>query len=384
MQITLPAPILIDHVDALERLKTSITEAPLLAVDTESNSLYAYKEKVCLIQISTDQADFLIDPLAFPDTRSLDFVGEVMESTHIEKIFHAAEYDVMVLKRDFGWEFRTLFDTMLAARILGWNNFGLGSILEERFEVTVNKVHQRANWGKRPLSAEMVQYAQMDIHYLIPLRHLLLNDLKAAGSLEEAHETFDEVANSRWRGADFNPQGFWRINGARELDPVQVAILSELYQEREKQAQRINLPVFKIVSDQTLLLIATHKPEHYRQLEQIQGVGGRTAQRHHRWLLECVARGQHTKPPTRPSRNNGVDEVVMRRFEALHLWRKTRAEKRGVSSDVVLSKDALWEISELAPRTVEELQGLHYLGPWRKKTYGEEILRVLESIDLAG
>jgi ribonuclease D len=230
----------------------------------------------------------------------------------------------------------------------------------------------------------MIQYAQMDIHYLIPLRSYLWDQLDAAGHLEEAREIFDEVASARWRGSPFNPDGFWHINGVRDLDSVQQSILRELYQEREKQAKRLDLPVFKVISDRTLVQIALHKPAHYHQLVQIQGVGERTAHRHNRWILESVEKGRHSTPPRRPARNGAVDELVTRRFEALHLWRKTRAEKRGVSSDIVASKDALWEISELAPRTIQELQALRFLGPWRQKTYGEEILHVLETVDLAG
>ena len=139
----------------------------LLAIDTESNSLHAYQEQVCLIQLSTRSADFIIDPLV---VESLDPLGDLIADPAIETVFHAAEYDIMCLKRDFQFTFSSLFHTMLAARICGAERLGLASMLDEHFGVKANKKFQRANWGERPLSRDMLHYAQLDTHFLPRLR----------------------------------------------------------------------------------------------------------------------------------------------------------------------------------------------------------------------
>ena len=159
----------------LKHLAHILANHNILAVDTESNSLFAYREQVCLIQFSTPEADYLVDPLTLSDLSPL---GPIFADTRIQKVFHAAEYDLLCLKRDFGFNFNNLFDTMLAARILGRKEVGLGSILEEEFDLQVDKRHQRANWGQRPLPGYLLDYARQDTHFLIPVRDMLEGQLK--------------------------------------------------------------------------------------------------------------------------------------------------------------------------------------------------------------
>jgi ribonuclease D len=374
-------PLLVDHAEALTALRESLRGVARLAVDTESNSLYAYRERVCLIQISTDQADFLLDPLAFPDEQALGFLGETVADPAIEKVFHAAEYDVMVLRRDFGFTFAGLFDTSIAARILGWHDIGLGAILESHFGVHINKRHQRANWGLRPLSADMMAYAQLDIHYLLRLRDLLHPQLEAAGYLEENLELSQEVADAVWSGGQFDPEGFWRINGVRTLSPKGAAVMRELYHYREEQARHLNLPVFKVIPDSVLVEIASRRPRSEIALRAVRGMSAGLTRRYAHGVLGCVERGLVGAPVKPPARRGGPDDLVLRRFDALHLWRKERAMRRGVLSDIIMSKDALWELAQIAPRSPDQLANLQHLGPWRTRMYGEEVLRVLAQTD---
>jgi len=160
----MPKPTFINQPAALEALAETLLGETCIAVDTESNSLYAYREQVCLIQFSTRQRDMLVDPLALDDLSAL---REVFSSEGIEKVFHAAEYDLICLRRDFGFEFSNIFDTMVAGRILGRDEVGLGAMLLREFNVQVDKRHQRANWGQRPLPEHLLNYAQYDTHYLI-------------------------------------------------------------------------------------------------------------------------------------------------------------------------------------------------------------------------
>lgn len=380
-QPTLPPAVMVATPEYLAYFRETIQSATRLAVDTESNSLYTYREQVCLIQVSTDQVDFLIDPLRLANKAELDFFGETLADPGVEKVLHAAEYDVMVLKRDFGFTLTNIFDTMLAARILGWKNIGLGTILNERFGIEVNKSNQRANWGQRPLPPNLIQYAQIDTHYLLALRDDLYNNLEEGGHLEEARELFAEMGSAQWSGGHFDPDGFWQLSKARSLEPTVLAILRELYLYREEQARQRDLPVFKVMSDELLLILAAAAPRSLDAVRQ-QRLSERQIQRYGDGILRCIQRGLRATPPAHPPRNNNhTSDVVLKRFDALHTWRKDRAVKRGVPSDVVMSKDALWELAQAAPCTQSQLATIRSLGPWRLKTYGDEILEVLSLVE---
>src|SRR5689334_8150940 len=175
MDDPLPAPTWVDTPAALRDMAETLSAQPCIAVDTEANSLHAYRERVCLIQFSIPGADYLVDPLALDD---LTYLAPIFADAHIEKIFHAAEYDVIGLHRDFDFVFANIFDTMVAARTLGYAAVGLGSLLAEKFNLDLDKHNQKADWGQRPLSDELVDYARLDTRYLIPLRELLEAELR--------------------------------------------------------------------------------------------------------------------------------------------------------------------------------------------------------------
>src|SRR5258708_29860887 len=198
----LPAPTIVASAAALQTLVRRLETEPLIAVDTESNSLFAYREQVCLIQISTRDQDWLLDPLA---VTNLDILGPILANPRIEKVFHAAEYDLICLKRDYGFTFCNLFDTMLAARVLGLKVFGLGALLEQYFCIPVDKRYQRADWSLRPIPPDQMLYAQQDTHYLPALRDIILDLLRAADRLDEARESFDLMTEVPAATRHFDP-----------------------------------------------------------------------------------------------------------------------------------------------------------------------------------
>lgn len=375
-------PFIIDTPGGLAYLRRALDGVSRLAVDTESNSLFAYREQVCLIQLSTDEADYLVDPIRLDRPGSLDFLGDIFADPIVEIVLHAAEYDVRCLRRDFGFSFTNIFDTLIAARLLRWENISLGSILGQRFGVRVNKRHQRANWGRRPLSPDLIRYAQIDTHYLLALRDMCYTELQAGHHLEEARELFDEVCRAVWNGPEFDPEGFWNIKGARDLSPESAAVLRELYIYRENQAMQRDLPVFKVLGEQTLLRLADRKPRTLQEVRQIPGMSSGQIRRYGVGILKAIRRGLKLEPPIPPQpRRRAADELVMRRFEALHTWRKARAAARGIPSEFIASRDALWELAVVAPRTQEQLGNIRGLGPWRLKTYSREILQILAGVD---
>jgi ribonuclease D len=370
----LPPPTLIAAPDQLASLIADLEAEPVVAVDTESNSLFAYWEQVCLIQFSTPARDYIVDPLAVPELGAL---APLFADPRRQKVFHAAEYDILCLKRDYGFEFANLFDTMVAARTLGWPQVGLGPILETRFGVKTDKKYQRANWGHRPLAAAELDYARHDTRFLCALRAQQIELLTAVGRLEEAQEEFVRLTQVKPGDSAPSPDGFWQVSGARDLPPAQAAVLRELYWFREQEAQHSNRPPFKVMSDQTLLEIAQRSP---RRADELRGVTGMTPTQLRRYaagLLQAVQRGQTAAPPRQPRSAPDSDEV-RERYDRLRQWRKQKAQGRGVESDVIVPREALREIARRRPRTLEELSQIRELGPYRRQLYGEEILKLLQ------
>jgi ribonuclease D len=373
---SLPKPILITRPDALRQMVNKLSSEPILAVDTESNSLYAYQERVCLIQFSTPQDDFLVDPLALDDLSPLE---SLFADPHIEKIFHAAEYDLITLKRDYKFDFENLFDTMIAARILGWEEIGLGSILKAEFDVELNKRYQRANWGKRPIPPEMLAYARLDTHYLIPLRFRLKSELKSNGRWPLAEEDFARLRHVNGRDPQDQPEPCWRVRGAYDLNPQQAAVLLELCRYRTKVAKSINRPVFKVIGDRTLLAIAEMCPRSEGELKVITALSPKQCQRHAAGLLRAVEGGLKTEP-VYPPRTPRPNELYLLRLETLRNWRKMTAKEMQVKSDVVLPRDVMNAIAAHDPANHDELAELMDQVPWRLDRFGDQILGTLSDI----
>lgn len=367
-------PLLITRATALRQLVDRVCAEPILAVDTESNSLFAYREQVCLIQFSTPQEDFLVDPLALDDLSPL---GALFADPKIEKVFHAAEYDLITMKRDFGFAFANLFDTMLAARILGWEELGLGSILKTQFNVQLDKRHQRANWGQRPLPAEMLDYARQDTHYLIPLRFRLKSELKARDRWPLAVEDFNRMCFVNGRDAEDTPEACWRVSGVNDLDPQQTAVLLELCRYRDQVARSIDRPVFKVISDQALLAIAAACPGDLQALELCAHLNPKQSRRHAEGLLHAVQRGLEADP-IYPPRQPRPDEQYLNRLDALRRWRKMTGQQMGVSSDVVLPRDLLYALARRDSMNREAVNTILAQVPWRLEHFGDEILNLLK------
>jgi ribonuclease D len=370
----------INTADGLNRLANVLRGESIVAVDTESNSLFAYRERVCLIQFSTLQDDYLVDPLALDD---LSVLGPVFAEKRIEKVFHAAEYDLLCLNRDFGFECTNLFDTMLAARILGRNEIGLGSMLGAEFGVALDKRHQRANWGERPLPSRLLEYARMDTHYLIPLRQLLKAELVEHNLLPLAQEDFKHICNipadNNGRTAPENRTAdCWRVSGAHDLSPQRAAVLQELCHYRDQTAQAMDRPLFKVINDQTLLAIAAELPQNLDDLRNLPGMSPMQIRRHGHQLLRAVNRGLSSSP-IYPPRTPRPDERYLARLDSLRNWRKEKARQLRTTSDVVLPRDLMFSLAESGPLSKAELARALDDFPWRLEHFGAEILNAISA-----
>ena len=354
----------------LHRLCADLRECRRVAMDTESNSLFAYRERVCLVQISSNREDFLIDPLELDD---LGCLVPVMADPAVEKIFHAAEYDIICLKRDYGMEFKTIFDTMQAARILGVREVGLGAILESEFGVKQDKRNQRANWGQRPLPIQMLDYACQDTRYLIPLRDRLAERLNERGLMGLAMEDFARLCKVKAAGVE-EREPCWRISGSQGLDGRERAILAELCEMRESLASTSDRPPFKILPNECLTALAKAKPKVKEDLEGIPGLSPRLIDRYSRDILAAVEKGRSATPIPKPPRSPRPDQAFLDRLERLKTWRREAGKKMEVESDIILPRDILEAVVSRDPQDISDLKKVMVDVPWRWEHYGGEIL----------
>jgi ribonuclease D len=367
----LTPPIWIATPTDLQKLSDDLARWARIAVDTESNSLHAYREQLCLIQFSTPKTDYLVDPLALKDLTAL---VPIFANPRIEKIFHAAEYDLICLKRDSGITVTNLFDTMQAARILGYERVGLDSVLEEKLGIKLNKRYQKADWGERPLTSEMLNYARLDTHHLPVLRDCLHVELQACGRWELAQEEFVRLATGNGNGKA-EMQAWQRVKGTQKLSDQQLAILQELCTWRDMQAQRMNRPPFKVIDNKRLVAITQTLPETQDNLAAL-GLTVRQIHIYGEEILQSVRRGKKIPMISRP-RAIRPNQAFLDRLNILSEWRKNTGQKIGVESDIILPKGWMHAIAENNPKKINDLAVLMPYAPWRLEKFGKEIIQVL-------
>jgi ribonuclease D len=361
------APVWVDSPEGLRSLCGALGESSQVAVDTESNSLHAYREQVCLIQFSTGQTDFVLDPLAMPD---LGMLAPIMEDGTIEKVFHAAEYDLICLRRDFGMRVRGLFDTMHAARVLGLPSVGLESLLRDNFGVELDKRHQKADWGARPLRPDQVHYACLDTHFLLRLRQVLWEERQ-----DLAQEDFSRMAEVEVPPRRTEEEAANRFAGRRDITGVERSILSELARWRERVAEKLNRPLYRVATDELLLAIARAAPGSATEL----AAAGLSSKQQQLWgveILQAVQYGTSLPPAARTPSPRRDDEVVAR-LEKLKAWRKKVAGEWAVESDIILPRPYLLELAEHPPANAADLDAVMSASPGRVRRFGAQILELL-------
>ena len=371
MSQLLSPPVWVATQTELRALVKELSQHSSVAVDTESNSLHAYHEQVCLIQFSTADTDYLVDPLALDDISSLE---KIFSSSKIEKIFHAAEYDLICLKRDFDFSVTNIFDTRWAVRVLGYAKDGLDGLLGEKFNVKVNKKYQKADWGRRPLPPEQINYARLDTHYLLPLKDMLQAELEEKGLLQLACEDFERACDVEIPTA--KPVLWARMSNNHNFTPRELTILKEVYECREQIAEQLDRPTFKVMGDKQLFDIARLPPQHPDELFGL-GLSNKQVKRWGKAVLQAVEKGQ-TAPIVKPQQPERPNDAYLSRLDALKNWRKNAARKMQVESDVVLPRQLMEMIAEHGPRSILELSDLLTGSPWRMARFGPQILKAVK------
>jgi len=375
------------YVTTLNELKTVAAEfenASAVGVDLEADSMYHYREKVCLIQMATDRLNVVIDPLVIDDLSSLE---PVFSRSDIRKVFHGADYDVRSLYRDFNIEINNLFDTQLASRFLGIEETGLEAVIKQRFGKTLDKRFQKKNWSLRPLPDEMIQYAAEDVIYLIDLAQMLEAELKEKERLEWVMEECRLLTGVRPAEQNGEPL-YIKCKGAGKLDRRSLAVLEGLLQYRQTVAERKDRPLFKIISNGALLNIARCMPVTMDQLKTLCGVSAKQVQMYGKPLLRITARALEipvNQLPVYPHKKAPVPEPgVAARMKVLKSYRNRLADQLCMDPPLLCNKSLLAAIAVKKPANVRELASIDEIKHWQVDVFGNKMVSLLGDMGTKG
>jgi ribonuclease D len=361
--------------EALSALVRSLEGCRAIGLDTESDSLYHHFEKVCLIQLATDRGgSFLVDTLAL---RDLSALAPALADAGLVKVLHGADYDVTTLKRDFGFSFASLFDTMIAARLLGRSEIGLAAVARDELGIALSKDSQKDDWSRRPLTPRQEAYALADVLHLVELRERLSAKLAAARRLDWLNEECEAVARLEPAARRHDPDAYLDVKGARRLPPRALAAFRELHAWRERRAEELDTPPFKILGNESLLRLAELRPRDAARLREVPGILPRL-QRQAGEILAAVRRAEELEDRELPrpvrSPRPVVPDAVVARVARLRAWRSRKAVELQVDVSVVLPQRLIDRLAEAGPRDAAGLSSVEGLRRWRSEAFGAELL----------
>src|SRR3990172_1505400 len=357
---------------------SEIMKANCIAVDMESNGLYSYPERICLIQLNTEDKTYIVDTLAVSD---LSVLGEVFENPTVEKIMHGCDYDIRSFDRDYGFRLKNIFDTEVAAKFCGATQIGLDMVLKQFIGVNIDKVKrlQKANWGIRPLTDEMLSYAVNDVRSLITLCQELKRRLSICDRMEWVKEECRRLETIQHSSQQPPELTFQKAKGAYALSPRQLAIFKELFILRQKEALRYGKPPFKVLSIDTLLYLAKNPDA---ELNSVAGVGreikisqlikaindGLTAPL-------VIQGGSKKKSPLKWTKE------AKARFTALKVWRQKKSEAMNLAPNLIwptrnlefLAMEPVDRYGDLNVRTCPDVR------KWQLKKFKHEIIEIVRA-----
>jgi ribonuclease D len=377
MTVSLPLPVeIVSQAAQLDAAVKAMLGSRAIALDTESNSFHHYPEQLCLIQIATRHKVYVIDTIVLKDIASLK---EVLADASIIKVVHGADYDIHSLDLHYGFRIRNLYDTNIAARFAGLIRVGLAILIEDLLGVTIPKSKrlQRADWGRRPLSAEALDYAAADVRHLFALRKTLAQRLHALGRTEWVAEECSRLEEVRY-AAPSQETAYLSIKGVKDLDGRGLAILRSLFMFREEEARRQHRPPFYVVPDVALVSLAMSPTA---TLSNVPGLGQTGLQRFGRGLQQAIRDGLAAPPIHRPP------PVAAERLSHEQIQRLTHLKAWRVSLGATLSLDPslLWPTASLerlakSPHTLcAELTSAD-IRHWQRDRFALALRAYLESL----
>jgi ribonuclease D len=361
----------------LEDFVGTIENETAVGVDLEADSMYHFKEKVCLIQMAATNVNVVIDPLAIKDLSALK---PVFIRSDICKIFHGADYDVRSLYRDFRITVHHLFDTELASRFLGFAETGLEAVLKKKFAVTLDKKFQRKDWSRRPLPPAMIAYAAEDARYLLPLAQSLKTELDEKNRLGWVYEECEYLSKVRPSTANNQPL-YMNFKGAGKLDSRSLAVLEALLHFRREVARRKDKPLFRIFGNRSLLELAGKKPLNPKQLKKAGALSAKQISMYGREILTAIKGAMKlaaAELPVYPRKKAPrVSLAVTARVKVLRNWRDKQAQKLAIDPALICNKALMSAIATQRPLKVSELAAIKEMKNWQRKEFGQDIVKVM-------
>jgi ribonuclease D len=364
--------------DELHAMVAELQGSPAVALDTEADSLHHYPAKLCLIQVAGADQGYLVDPLAVP---SLGPLQPLLADEATVKILHAADNDLVWLKRAWAFNVANLFDTAVAARFLGASELGLDGLLKRYLDVDPVPSRQKDDWSRRPLTAAQELYALHDVAHLIALRARLLEELTAIGRARWVADECEALAVQAVADKVADPDAWLGWKGARLLDARSWALLRELHHGREALAVALDRPPFMIVGNESLVALAARPPRTPEDIAAVPGCSPAVVRRAGPMILDAVRRGlavpDDALPRPRSTPRPRVPGVVRRRSEALRAWRAKAAVGLGLEPGVLLPQRVIDRLATEAPGDAAALAAVEGVRRWRVEQFGDELLKAL-------
>ena len=365
---------------ALAEAAVKLRKEKRIAVDLEGDSMHHFRERVALIQISTLQDDFIIDPVKCTD---LGPFLEIMQTKDIIKVMHGSDYDIVSLKRDFGITIGNLFDTLIAASFLGRDKLGLAGLINDTFGIELDKAYQKHDWSKRPLLPEHISYARADTHFLLSLHDILLIDLHQCQWIDAVLEESERLTHKDWNGRLYDGADFLRAKNAHRLNTNQKKILRGLWHWRDQIAERSDNPPFKVMHDSVIMDICHKAPTTMDELGKIIRPSSKMWKNRGPELIKIVADAIEDERPLPeipyskgdgPPTNFSFDSIQ----GALKQWRNDCVQK-GIPSVRLLNNAQMRSVARHEPKTVDAFNALDSIGEWQKKRYAVELVNLVNA-----
>ncbi|THB72763.1 MAG: ribonuclease D [Desulfobacteraceae bacterium] len=350
----------------------------IVGVDLEADSMHCFREKVCLIQIADEQEAYVVDPLSLSDFSPFK---TLMETPSVTKVFHGSDFDIRSLDRDFNIRVNGLFDTEIACRFLGVRQRGLGTLLEEYFNVQTDKKYQRYDWSKRPLNDEMIDYSRTDVAHLVDLAGKLTRGLNSKQRTEWAKEEFEIQSRVRYECNHTLPL-FKKFKGAGRMDNRSLAVLENLLKLRLDIAKKKDVPLFKVFGTDAIKQMVVDKPKTMAALKQSRALSKKQMNMYAGKCLEAIGSALVLSSKDLPSypkfRKPRLSRDHEEMVKALKQLRDRESERVDIEPGFLLNNATITALVLAGPENTEALGRLEGMRNWQVQAIGQEILDTLK------
>jgi len=364
--------ILVDNKKSLELAIVTLATSKIIAIDTESSGYYTYFSKVCLIQISGNGKNFIIDPMAQIDIKTLN---PVFKNPAILKVFHSAIDDIKALKRDFGFEFKNIADTMYSSKLLGLEHNSLNYLVEYYHKIFLSKTEQKSNWEKRPLDRHQLQYAALDTAYLESIWTTMQAELEKRNLLTEAVSEFEKMADEPYVAKETTNEIHWhKFPNIDKFTSEERRNVCDILQFRDDKAKRMNKAPFRVINNETIEKIVKKE---LTEDNLITLLGKKDGAELHKILLNPL--GPPLEKVDTPKLDYELKPEEEELFKQLRKWRDRIMKKRNIDHTMLLSNKNLILIIRSNIQNLDDLRKLSLMSEWKILNYGPSILKALKN-----